>query len=189
MTCQEFWRLMPELEGAVEHQHPRDCSACAALLRRQNALRQGLGQLAQDLKSQHAPQRVENKLIDAFRENHARPVAPARRRLPLAWGLAAAATIGFVFFVALERHSAPRLRAQPEIASAVLQTDEPEEFWPLPNAAGGVSAEDSDLVTVEVPRATLVAMGVPVADDGPGRVEAVLALDADGVVQGVRLLQ
>ena len=187
MTCQEFCKRMPELEGSVEHEHPGECASCAALLRRQNSLREGLGRLAQDLKSEQAPQRVESRLLQAFREQHHTAAPLVRHRHPLAWALAAAAAIAFVFFVALQQHSASRL--QPQRAEAVLQTDEAEEFWPLPNASGRVSAEDSDLITVEVPTSTLVAMGVPVADDGPARVQAILALDADGVVQGVRLLQ
>src|SRR5215469_3123605 len=188
MTCQEFWKLMPELKGSVEHEHSRECAACAALLARQKELRQGLDRLAQDFRTQEAPHRVETKLLHAFREHRQEAPAP-RRHKPLAWALAAAAVIGLVFFAALQRHSATRPPFHSDTVADVMQAEEAEEFWPLPNAPNGVSAEDLDLITVEVPTSTLAAMGVPVSDDGPARVQAVLALDADGVVQGVRLLQ
>jgi len=56
--------------------------------------------------------------------------------------------------------------------------------------SGAIPAEDTDWVRLEVPRSALIALGLPVAvDAGSGRVEAEIALSADGVVQGVRLLQ
>ena len=188
MTCQEFWKLMPELEASAEHQHARECGSCAALLERQNALQQGLARLAQDFQTDQSPHQLETKLVQAFRQQHRGVVTRGRQRVPLAWGLAAAAVVGLVFVASLDRRSITRPQRSDTVAE-VVETEEAEDFWPLPNASGGVSAEDADLITVEVPRSTLVAMGVPVADDGPGRVEAVLALDGDGVVQGVRLLQ
>ena len=188
MTCEEFWKLMPELEGAVEHEHVRGCGACAMRLERQKVLRQGLRWLAQEFRQEEAPHGVESKLLRAFREQHQGIPAPKRQGVRLAWGLAVAAAISFVFLAAIQRHSVTNPLDRPDrIAQA--QAEEAEEFWPLPNAASGVSAEDADLITVEMPTATLAAMGVPVSEDGPARVQAVLALDADGVVQGVRLLQ
>jgi hypothetical protein len=188
MTCEEFWEFMPELEGAVEHEHVRGCAACGTRLNRQKALRQGLGQLAQDFQQEEAPHRVESKLLRTFREQHQGIPAPRRHKVRLVWGLAAAAAIGLFFLTTLERHSTTNPPYRPAGIAEAIQTDGAEQFWPLPNASG-VSAEDADLVTVEVPTATLAAMGVPVSEDGPARVQAVLALDADGVVQGVRLLQ
>ena len=64
------------------------------------------------------------------------------------------------------------------------------DFIAAPYASGAVPAEDTDWVRLEVPRSALIALGLPVAvDAGSGRVEAEIALSANGVVQGVRLLQ
>jgi hypothetical protein len=53
--------------------------------------------------------------------------------------------------------------------------DSESGFIPLPYDSGDLAAvpeEDADLVRVEVPRAALVALGLPVALGGPARVEA-----------------
>lgn len=194
MTCDEFWSAMPELDAAaVEWEHARECLACAQLLERQRALRSGLETLAAGRKSLGAPARLEHALLASFRASHeAAPAAPAaRRRWMPAWNWApmAAAVAGLAFLLAwnFRPREAPRTAAAAtEIADAAASD---ADFIPLPYATDKLTSEDADRVQVQLPRSTLIAWGIPIADEAGGPVEAELLLGAGGAPEAVRLLQ
>jgi hypothetical protein len=63
------------------------------------------------------------------------------------------------------------------------------EFIPLPNAARLAPSEDVNLVRVEVPRSTMIALGYPVAADRAAElVQADVVLGSDGLARAVRFL-
>jgi len=198
MTCHEFWNEMPELAEETEMaDHVRGCPPCAALLERQRALAAGLKRVAAERQALQAPPAVEARLVAAFRtQSGLRPASPSRYWL--GWVAAAAAVL--VLSVFLVRSRAPHPPKPADLGLALMVAGPAElgnldsDFIPLPyssSEAGAVSpADDDDLVRVEVPRSALIALGVPVPPDGgTGRVEAVVALGADGMMDGVRILQ
>ncbi len=68
-------------------------------------------------------------------------------------------------------------------------TGEAEGFIPLPNAALISSEEDVNIVRLEVPRSSLIALGYPVTDGPPSQeVEADVVLGADGLARAVRFV-
>lgn len=202
MTCREFWDLMPELE-AVEgvpelSAHAGQCPGCAALLNGHNAISSGLKRLGDENRHRQAPLRVEARLLRTFREQNG--LTPKRwerrRRVPwLAWASAAVVVLAAALYLVRAHQPAPARVPQTGNSwmAANFPSGEPagatSEFIPTPYADDTALTDDSDLVRVEVPRSTLVALGVPVPLGGPARVEAEVALDSHGVVQGVRLLQ
>jgi hypothetical protein len=198
MTCHEFWNAMPELAEETDvFDHVRECPSCAALLERQRALAAGLKQIAAERQSLQAPPALETRLLEAFR-NQTAPRRASAGRYWLTWAAAAAAVLVVSFF--LVRGRAPQLAKPADLGLALMVAGPGEpggsdsDFIPLPYGAletGAVPpAEDDDLVRVEIPRSALLALGVPLpADSGTGRVEAVVALGADGMLEGVRVLQ
>ena len=195
MSCDEFWNAMPDLVGGTEAvDHLRECPSCAALAERHRVLAAGLKQMAAEWGRMQAPPAVEARLVEAFRSQAGRRAA-AGSWAWAAWAAAAAAVI--VISVFLVRGSVPRpahtADAEGAAASAVLDADGSTDFLPLPygpsGTAGASVTEDADLVRVEVPRSALIALGVPVPVEAGTRVEAVMALDADGMLEGVRILQ
>jgi hypothetical protein len=190
MTCREFWNLMPELGCELEHEHLRGCAACAALFERQRAVAAGLRQIASNTKALEAPVRVERELLAAYRSHSGMPVAEpihAWWARHWAWIPAAAAVLILTVFLAsnvLSRKSAVHFAPVEAGDAAAWDTD----FIPLPYAVGSGVSEDADLVHVQVSRSTLVAWGIPVADDSGDAVEAEVLLGAGGAPQAVRLL-
>ena len=204
MNCQEFWDTMPELEGrpGVELPlHARECHACAAVLDQQRLLQAGLRNVAAGCVRLEAPARVETRLLAAFRGQAGMPGPPSRRWwTPLAaWGgatavVAAAAVLLFVH----ERRPAPQPLTATELAALDWTEGWQEEgdaeaasgeFIPLPNAARLAPNEDGNLVRVEVPRSTMIALGYPVAADrGAELVQADVVLGSDGLARAVRFL-
>jgi hypothetical protein len=72
-------------------------------------------------------------------------------------------------------------------------TEVNSDFIPLPygsaDPADGVPDDGADLVRVEVPRTALIALGLPVPEAGSMRVQAEVALAADGTMEGIRIVQ
>jgi len=204
MNCRDFWDTMPELQdgpGAEAPPHARECQACAALLDELRRLEAGLRSVAAGCVRAEAPARVEARLLAAFR-SEAGLAAPHSRRWwsPLAaWGAMAAvvAAAAMLLFVH-ERRPAPQPLTATELAAldwadgwqeeGDVETT-PGEFIPLPNAARPAPSEDVNLVRVEVPRSTMIALGYPVAaDQGEDLVQADVVLGSDGLARAVRFL-
>ena len=194
MTCHEFWNQMPELAAESEQiEHVQECPSCAALLQRHRAITGGLHRLARESSSNQAPAKLELRLRAAFREQAgAGPVPIWRYRL--AWGSAAALMAVAMFFtLGRQAHRNPMPNTSVSVQAAVDLADVNSDFIALPfgvaDSAAVNPAEDADLVRVEVPRSALIALGVPVAEGGSASVEAVVALGADGTLDGIQLLQ
>lgn len=198
MSCSEFWEGMPELdENAGLSEHAQHCPSCAAMLGEQHALRAGLKRLAAETVRRQAPPRVESNLLEAFRrQGGLEPKTADRRQLVvwLTWASAAAIVLAAALYLILGRQAA-RPGSQPNVQMAMQQAAGDAaaldaEFIPTPYADDAAVPEDADWIRVELPRSTLLALGlqVPIADDAD-KVQAVVALNGDGVVQGVRLLQ
>ena len=193
MTCHEFWNEMPELANTGELPgHVRECPSCAVLLQRQRALAAGLSQMAEHAKSNEAPARVEQRLVRAFRSQSGRRPQPVGHNWA-PWAAAAAMALVAVSWI-VSRPAKPTGPAVPVQAMADLADPESNlVFIPLPYGSADSTAiapeEDADLVRVEVPRTALVALGLPVALSGSARIEAEVALGADGMLEGIRIVQ
>ena len=203
MNCREFWDTMPELEtgpGAEAPLHARECPACATLLDKQRLLAAGLRSVA-GCGRVEAPARVEAKLLAAFR-GQAGLAAPRPRAWwsPFAAWTAAAAVVAAaaVLLFVHERRPAPQPLTATELAALDWSDGWQEdgdadaaegEFMALPNAARLAPNEDGNLVRVEVPRSTMIALGYPVAaDQGAELVQADVVLGSDGLARAVRFL-
>jgi hypothetical protein len=209
MNCQDFRKTMPE-SARDEHQaiHLRDCPACAQWWERQQGLTAGLRAVAAEWSHLQAPARVETRLIAAFRDHsglgqsrQARTFPP-RMWFPVAtWFAAAAAVVALALVLLNNRQPQPVRRSFPAaLESAMLQvpgdaeslddsTYNDGDFIPLPNAQRISPNEDVNLVRVEVPRSTMIALGYDVsADRASEPVEAEVVLGADGQARAVRFL-
>jgi hypothetical protein len=193
MTCQDFWDRMPELEsGQQPFDHVRQCASCAALLERQRALSAGLRRMAAERHSVQAPAHLEARLRAAFQK-------PAGRRAtspPLHWWVPAlAALLALAVFLVWERRPQPAgTPGVPPVHIASLAGDDAAEmdsgFIALPYAEATGAPDDDDRVEIEVPRATLIALGIPMPEgDAREAVEAEVLLGAGGAPQAVRLLE
>lgn len=195
MTCAEFWSVMPELEAASqEWEHARECASCGRLLERQRALERGLQTLAHGEKGLQAPARLEDTLLAAFRSSHEAPTPRAvRRHWVPAWNWAplAAAVAGLALFLAwnIPLREAPRTAVGAAAVDVADAAASDADFIPLPYAPDKLASEDGDRVQVQLSRSTLIAWGIPIADEAGGPVEAELLLGAGGAPEAVRLLQ
>ena len=189
MTCREFWSQMPEL-SSEPGEHVRECADCHAVFERQRAVAAGLRQIASNTKTLEAPVRVERELLAAFRQHSGPAVAgsinPWRMRR-WAWIPAAAAVLILTVFLGWNFRPGKSAAHFASIEAGDASAWD-ADFIPLPYAAGSGVSEDADLVHVQVSRSTLVAWGVPLADDSGDAVEAEVLLGAGGAPQAVRLL-
>jgi hypothetical protein len=204
MNCQDFWDTMPELQGGPggeEPPHVRECQACAALLDEQRRLEAGLRSVAAGCARVEAPARVEARLLAAFRSEAGLAAPRSRRRWsPLAaWaGTAAVVAAAALLLFVHERQPVPQPLTATELAALDWADGWQEEgdaetasgeFIPLPNAARLAPSEDVNLVRVEVPRSTMIALGYPVAADQEEElVQADVVLGSDGLARAVRFL-
>jgi hypothetical protein len=193
MNCREFWSRMPELESGSEPlEHERQCASCAAMQERQRALAAGLQRMAAEGRAVKAPARVEAALKVAFRDRYGRSSTSAHTTRAWAWVPVAAAVMAMAVSLVWERPPRPPA-VSPTLPVAALEAEDalPADsgFITLPYAEASGAADDADLVRVEVPRSTLIALGVPVADGETGEaVEADVLLGAGGAPEAVRLL-
>jgi hypothetical protein len=208
VNCQEFWNTMPELadQARAEHfDHWKACPPCTARLSRQRALKAGLEAVAADLSSLAAPARVEARLRAAFRSESglAVNVSANQRWAPMVtWASAVAAMFALAFFLVRDRQPDPprRSASSVELASVAAGTEsddyagglapDPDSgFSPLPNAARIGPNEDLNMVRVEVPRSSMIALGFTVSPDRAAEpVQADVMLGTDGLARAVRFL-
>jgi len=193
MKCEEFWEGGPD---GLEHL--RECPPCAARYQREQRVAAGLKALGVQWRRTEAPGRLERRLVQAYRREMG--VAPRRGWVPaVAWGAAVAATVLLAFF--LMRSRVPQqVHRQPAAGMELAAADTPytidvtpalsaDGFIPLPNADQIDPEDEVDVVRMEVPREMLIAMGLPVGEEGASEsVEADVALGGDGVARAVRFL-
>lgn len=205
MTCQEFWtgtQDLPDLplaEGTSGDrllvEHMQSCVSCAALMERQRALQAGLTRMAAEQAELRAPAHVEAALLRQFRAHSGR--GRYRIRAGLAWlgdvrGKTLAAALATAALAALlVSYRAPLLRLLPPSATEVEDASYLDSgFVPLPYAGGTAPNSEAAVVRVEMPRSTLVTLGVPLADQATGEtVEAELLLGPGGMPQAVRVIE
>ncbi|MGC1291730.1 MAG: hypothetical protein WA855_10645 [Candidatus Acidiferrales bacterium] len=225
MNCADFENVVHELAREVLGEpasvmarfHAETCEACAARLAEARMVAQGLRDAAEDAEGLEAPERLEGRLVAAFRE-HQRSLERERyreRRVRLRWaewmGLAAAAVV--LAGVGAWGFSHGHARATKTSSSAVVksavnaganganggaqqaagvETAAAEEagFVPVPYGEG-LSADDSGLVVrVSMTRSALGSLGYPVDEmDGGDVIQADLLVGEDGWPRAVRLVQ
>jgi hypothetical protein len=206
MNCQEFWSRIQESPvpdartGATPAdrlflEHMRGCSSCADLVERQRALQAGFRHLAAEQVGLRAPARLEATLLRQFRAHAGGADIPAHagsgwlgtltgRTLAVALATAALAAVLVFYRAPLSRV----LPVPPSEAEDAAYLD--PGFVPLPYAGGTAPNAEAAVVRVEVPRTTLVALGVPLADQAAaGTVEAELLLGPGGMPQAVRVIE
>ncbi len=207
MTCQEFWDAMPELEGqpgADAAAHLAACAVCGKVMGNQRALAAGMRAAAADWRRTKAPNRVEAKLLAAFRGQAGLAAPPPARRwwtTALAWTAAALVVAGaFLLFATRGRQTqAPaNVPVAAELAAIDWSARLPAElaaqgagegFITLPNADRLPPNEDLNVVRVEVPRSAMIALGYSVtADRAAERVRADVVMGSDGLARAVRFL-
>lgn len=197
MNCEEFWNRMVELESdhAGRDRHIAECAPCAARLASERRLSGGLRLLAAELDTLAAPQRVETRLLAAFRATNG--IRAARRtswwKTPiLPWAAAAvlAAGLAFTVWVAPKRQVAAPAhhKATAQIELAALTTPETDDgFIPLPNAPQIDPNDDVSVVRMEFPRSAMLAVGLEVnPDQVSDTIEAEVKLGSDGLARAVR---
>jgi hypothetical protein len=193
---------------ALEREHLHQCPACAAEFARHCRLAEELALAAGDLRRVQAPDRVEARLVHAFRwqsragtnDRHGW-LAPA-----IWWAAAAALVLCAGLFISGARQPVPQRHARPvtlpavelaEWAAAPAESDadgnpaaDASGFIPVPNADRFRSAdEEVNLVRVEVPRSAMIAFGISVsAEDASESVEADVLLGPDGLARAVRFV-
>jgi hypothetical protein len=203
MNCQQFWDVMPELDGepgADAGEHLIECRSCAGMFAGHRALSSGLRAARVEWREERAPGRLESKLVAAFR-GQAGVVSPPRSRrwwMPvLTWSAPAAVLAAAVLFVVAERRPAqPKAEPVPELAgvdweAALALEDDPNagEFIPLPNGDRLPPDGRVNIVRVEVPRSAMMALGYSVeAERAAERVQADVVLGSDGLARAVRFL-
>ena len=164
-----------------------------------------------------APAWVEERLVDAFRF---RVRAARRRKIAYWTGAAAAAVVaacvvilavGSTASVKPTPARATPAEAVPAIKNQVIPVANPAparvqrhrvrvavgsrneiatSFYELPEAEGLPPAEDTSVIRVEVPRATLLLVGLPVSQDrAVERITADLLVGQDGLARAVRFVQ
>lgn len=203
MTCQEFWsrivELPPDFEASHSDrllvQHARGCARCGALLERQRALQAGLRRMAIEQAGLGAPARVEAALLREFRAHALGAQTPSRGGLAWFGTLPGRTVAGALATAALAAvliwYRAPSLGILTPSGSEIEDAaDLDSGFVPLPYSGGAAPDAESAVVRVEVPRSTLVALGVPMADQTiGGTVEAELLLGLGGMPQAVRVVE
>ncbi len=199
MNCEEFFRSLPDnLPSLNEEQegHVASCSACAVVAANRKRLAAGLQALTREWDGTSAPARVEARVIASFRSQWRIPAKKSRSswRVATVWATAAALTIGMALF--LVRGNPTRVASPAiQVASAPAEINEVLDveaagFVPLPNAAQITPDEEVDIVRLELPRASVIALGYPMSEEtaASDKVEADVVLGADGLARAVRLL-
>jgi hypothetical protein len=205
MNCEEFARSLPdrlELLGEDQQRHAAVCRNCSAIAGDRLRLAEGFRTLARDWNRLAAPARVEARLLAVFRGHAGIPIRQSGRGwLPaVTWASAAAVVIALALFLVRDRQPQVRpvrhsTRSAVQMAAfqapdwADPETAAADGFIALPNAEQITADEEVNLVRVELPRSSMVALGYPVsADLASDSVEADVVLGADGLARAVRFV-
>jgi hypothetical protein len=204
--------LDDQLQKAAR-EHLRECPHCALLHEDWLSLREDLRGLGAETVAAEAPSRVEMRLRQEFRTKH-KTFRSQRAAIVLGWSLAAAASLFFVITWAnwrlqrggkLAKQQTPiaqtastsQANANTSVQNSQNTTSEPGEvlvasndsgeFTLLPDSTPG-TAEDATVVRVQMQRAALGALGLPVSEEHAGDwIQVDLLVGDDGLPQAVRL--
>lgn len=219
MNCEEFATAglnlgSPDSDSLLQkaaREHLRDCPHCAALHENWVTLCEDLHLLGRETADAEAPSRVEMRLRQEFRTRH-KTVKTQRAAMVLGWGLAAAAALlSAVTWVNWHNHRgngiaengttaihAPLVNSgsasQPGNAATLnpaetIVASNNSEFTLLPDSMPTTS-EDSTVVRVQMQRAALEALGLPINEEHAGDwIQVDLLVGDDGLPQAVRLPQ
>ncbi len=193
MNCRDFEEIVIELaRGDVESMsaltHAEECPKCGARLDSERRLTAALRACAVGSGGAEAPQRLENALVQAFRQAGASKV-PSRPavRWPV-WASAIAAGVA-VFAIALglqPRHPVPALVP----LAAVSQGEVATEYFPLQDGTDLAALEGAPVIRMEFPRTVLASFGLPMNPERAAEpVQADVVLGRDGIARAVRFVQ
>ena len=203
MSCLEFWNGAPELAQGDEPDlgHLAECRQCAAAFARQRRLFAGLRAFAAESQEVQAPERLEAALIAEFRNQRGRRgrgLNIAAWRTPaLALALAAALVLGVGVWMLPKRTAAPAAhhRSQTRVELAMLDETAAQDatsddgFIPLPNAQRLEPDDDVNVVRMELPRSSMMAVGYEVSEERASEpVQADVMLGPDGLARAVRFV-
>jgi hypothetical protein len=219
MNCEEFATAglglgSPESDSPLQiaaREHLRDCPHCAALHENWLTLREDLHLLGRETADAEAPSRVEMRLRQEFRTRH-KTVKTQRAAMVLGWSLAAAGVVlcavtwanwhnpsgtGIAKSEPNEIH-VPVVNSGSASQAGNASTSNPadtivasnnSDFTLLPDSMPTTS-EDSTVVRVQMQRAALEALGLPINEEHAGDlIQVDLLVGDDGLPQAVRLPQ
>jgi hypothetical protein len=187
MNCQEFWNCLPEPGRpllAAPREHLDQCDECSSRMIRHDALAGQMRTIAATSRHLKAPDRVEARLLSAFRRRAPQPLLPKARPATAAWLSAAAALLVAAGLLITRPPEAPLAST---VAPALAEEEYPG-FYTLPGAPPSqVSADHLDMVRLEVPASTLITLGAPISvEDASEAVAADFVFGPDGVARAVR---
>lgn len=197
MNCAEFQQLV---EALARHEildasrrgsalvHAEQCPGCLHDLRKAEALTAALHRVAGQGRGIMPPPWIEASLLHAFDEREAcrggRLPAGGRRR----W-VAAAASVAAIGIALLSwgRGADPsQLAQEPDTRGGEVIAS---EFFPLGAELELPADESAGVVRVALPRATLLAFGLPMNPDlAMEPLEAEVLVGVDGAAQAIRFL-
>jgi hypothetical protein len=206
MNCQDFWNSVPQAAVRAAdgrawlpvacREHLEACPVCALGFAEQRTIALHLREMAADREHLQTPEHVEAALLREFR-GLPRQAQRTRHWWMPAGSWAAAATVTAALAIVLLQSGMPRssYRLQRSVRatewdSMHLSSTEIQAYIPLPAVERVASAEELDLVRVEVPRSALVRLGMVVGPDWPaGPVKADVMIGPDGFARAIRILQ
>jgi hypothetical protein len=182
-------------QGSVSlsaQRHFATCARCAGRNAERRALSRALAAVSEESASDEAPARLEAVLVAALRRQKAQPPRarsvghPSRRRAALVPALAATAALALAAHAVGRR---PTAAPSPRAEAAAPETFG-SDFMPLAYADDRVSLEGGQVVRVRVPRAALLSLGWPLAEDeAPETMTADVLLGHDGVARAIRFVR
>ena len=214
MSCEDFeddvidlarGEELGDAERAEALAHAEECLRCAARLDDERAVTSGLRAFAARTAGAEAPPRVEAALLRALRGQEsvdqggaAMAATSASRAVELLLLAAAAAILAAIVVVPPRVASFPELTApvagSPTTgaggeAAAVAAADENAEFVALSYGEDLHELDSMQVVSVELPRTALTALGWPAADSAQTEsVKAEVIVGYDGVARAIRFV-
>jgi hypothetical protein len=205
-------RVDGQLQKAAR-EHLRECPHCALLHENWLSLREDLRVLGAETSEAEAPSRVEMRLRQEFRTKH-KTFRSQRAAVVLGWSLATAASLFFVItwanwqlqrggnianqqsqiaqtaYTSQTKVNTAVQNSQgtaPEQGEVLVASNDSGEFTLLPDSTPA-APEDTTVVRVQMQRAALGALGLPVSEEHAGDwIQVDLLVGDDGLPQAVRL--
>jgi hypothetical protein len=224
MNCQDVEQILRELArgdaGADQavRAHLSQCLRCSQRLDDEEKLTVGLAAWAEASSAEQAPPRLEQKLIEAFRQNSA-PARRSRRWIPVvaAGSIAAAALLVKLLTPAAppiaQAPPAPRVEAVETVSATPVIVPEPPpkirparrvvrrarptppaqaqlDFLPVAQGDGWTPLDGGRLVRVGLPRTALRVFGLPMDEErAQEQVQADVMLSNDGLLRAIRFVK